>query len=144
MQEAGYSCCGGEGLGHAPVPMLRGSGVWPPERARPTCCTPSANDHPPKADTDVKCTALCPLTCVKMHQSAAPDSPCTVCSDYTPQGAQLGTYQQPWSRFAICAPTAARAVQNERVHPQPSRGRFVPASSLSPFFRPTKERFPPL
>ena len=109
-----------------------------------TCCTPSANDHPPKADTDVKCTALCPLTCVKMHQSAAPDSPCTVCSDYTPQGAQLGTYQQPWSRFAICAPTAARAVQNERVHPQPSRGRFVPASSLSPFFRPTKERFPPL
>uniref|UniRef100_A0A7S4IKY5 Uncharacterized protein n=1 Tax=Prymnesium polylepis TaxID=72548 RepID=A0A7S4IKY5_9EUKA len=63
-----------------------------------------------------------------MHQSAAPDSPCTVCSDYTPQGAQLGTYQQPWSRFAICAPTAARAVQNERVHPQPSRGRFVPAS----------------
>ena len=79
-----------------------------------------------------------------MHQPAAPDSPCTVRSDYTPQGAQLGTYEQPWSSFAIRAPTAARAVPNERVGPQPSRGRFVLASSLSPFFSPTKERFPPL
>eukprot|EP00966_Prymnesium_polylepis_P172787 3996064-Prymnesium_polylepis.1 len=82
----------------------------------------------------------------KMNQPGAPDSPCTVCSEYSVLPtrhvlgrAAVGTYVLPLRSFAIRAPTAARAVLNERLRPQPSRGRIVRASSRSPFFRPTNE-----
>eukprot|EP00966_Prymnesium_polylepis_P313884 7253403-Prymnesium_polylepis.1 len=67
--------CAGRGGGVRPARQQRGTSaaragdlptVSIPVKVRAyflTCCTPSANDQPPKADTDVKCTALCPLTC---------------------------------------------------------------------------------
>eukprot|EP00966_Prymnesium_polylepis_P048739 1128289-Prymnesium_polylepis.1 len=58
---------------------------------RPTCCTPSANDHPPKPGTDVKSMAYCPLTSVKMHQPVAPGA------------AGRATKRQPRSRRPPCA-----------------------------------------
>jgi hypothetical protein len=83
----------------------------------------------------------------KLHQPGAPDSSCTVCSDYTPQGAQLGKYVLPLSSFAISVHRQQPArCQMRDCAPSPpvAASGIVRASSRSPFFRPTNERFSPL
>eukprot|EP00966_Prymnesium_polylepis_P333358 7388829-Prymnesium_polylepis.1 len=59
---------------HAGVVCARRGGRRETARVAPQL---ARTTPPPKADTDVKSTAYCPLTSVKNHQPAAPDSPCT-------------------------------------------------------------------
>ena len=124
---------------HVAVPR-RGLGL------NQTCCTPSANEHPQKRTRTSKTRNKVRYHTQKSTSARPQTCPCTVRSGCIAQRTQRGAHELPWSSFGSRALTAGHAVPNDGARPRsvPLAAPRARASSRSPLFRPTTERFPPL